>query len=182
MSLNNSRIFNKVEPMEAIDYIVNHPKYNEYLAYLETWKEELEECSLDRAEKIAEMFYAGILGNGDRRVCLYYEDYVIKVPLESCNRESNEREVSLFEFLKDKSELADYLCPILAYKDDLLVVPLCNELDIDEEEFYKLRNSIVYKFECEGIKFTDLDAQHQFGVLDGKVVILDYEDYEFIQM
>lgn len=178
----NPSIINSVNPMEAIEFIVNHEKYNEYLAYLETWKEELGEDTLYRVEKISNMFNLGLVGNGDRRLCGYYEDYVIKMPIESCYKESNEKENDLFNFLKDKSDLVDLLCPILCYKDDLIVTPLCEELEMDEDEFYKMLEDILFKFECIGVKFTDLEAQHQFGVLNGKIVILDYEDYEFIDL
>lgn len=172
-----------VNPEEAIDFVCNHENYHGYLEYLKRWKEELEEDSTDRAEKISEMFSMGRLGNGDRRVCCYYEDLIVKLPLESCNTESNYNEYSLYEYIKSSyPEMLEYLCPVLAYKNDLLVVPICDELDMeyDSEEFFDLRKEILDKFLACGIEFTDLDAPHQFGVLNGKIVIVDYEDYEVL--
>lgn len=170
--------------LEAIEFVCNHDNYNQYLAYLETWKEELEESSsLDRVEKICNMFMMGSIGNGDRRVCCCYEDVLIKLPLESCHKESNYNEWSLHEYVKASyPELLEDLCPILAYKNDLIVVPVCDELDMeyDSDEFFELRKKILDKFLEYGIEFTDLDAPYQFGMLDGKIVILDYEDYELL--
>lgn len=178
-----SKIKYPENPLEAIDFVCNHKNYKEYLGYLETCKEELEEDSQDRVEKICNMFYMGSIGNGDRRVCCCYEDVLIKLPLESCHKESNYNEYSLYEYVKASYPvMLEYLCPILAYKNDLVVVPVCDELEMeyDSDEFFELREKIVDKFlEC-GVEFTDLDAPHQFGILDGKIVILDYEDYEIL--
>lgn len=185
MSLVSSYVFNKVAPSEAIDYVINHPNYLKYLEYLKTWKEELNEDSSDRAEKICHMFNLGMVGHGDRRVCCYYEGYVIKLPLESCHYDSNENEVSLFNYLKDKHpNYLKYICPIEEFREGFIVTPYCDDFD----NIYNNNDDDILDF-CEkyrdmfleiGIKFTDLDGPQQLKVLGGDIVILDYEDYEFI--
>lgn len=189
MSLSSSSVFsnglstNQVDPNEVIDYIINHPNYPSYLAYLKTWKEELGEDSSDRAEKISHMFNLGMIGHGDRRVCCYYEDYVIKLPLESCHYDSNENEFHLFNYLKDKyPSYLNYLCPIKEFREGLIVTSYCEDFDniYSDEDLLDFCEDYRKRFLDIGIEFTDLDGPQQLKVLSGDIVILDYEDYEFI--
>lgn len=185
MSLSLSSVFNQSIPSEAIDYVINHPNYSRYLEYLKTWKEELNEDSSDRAEKISYMFNLGMIGHGDRRVCCYYEDYVIKLPLESCHYDSNENEVSLFNYLKDKHpNYLKYICPIEEFREGLIVTQYCDDFDNLYSDDDVLDLCIEYRnmFLEIGIMFTDLDGPQQLKVFDSTVVILDYEDYEFINI
>lgn len=173
--------YNLVNPSEAVSFITSHQNYQKYLDYLETYEDEFEGDSLHRAEVISNLFHMGVVGSGDRRVCCYYEDYVIKMPIESDTIESNKKEVDLFNSLKDNKELLDLLCPILYHDDKFIVTPFCEEFYMeDDDEFFAMCEDVISKFKSAGIKFIDLYAQHQFGILDGKIVILDYEDYEFI--
>lgn len=185
MSLSSSSVFNQSIPSEAIDYVINHPNYSRYLEYLKTWKEELNEDSSDRAEKICHMFNLGMVGHGDRRVCCYYEDYVIKLPLESCHYDSNENEVSLFNYLKDKHpNYLKYICPIEEFREGLIVTPYCEDFDniYSDDDILDLCDDYRKRFLDIGVEFTDLDGPQQLKVLGGDIVILDYEDYEFINI
>lgn len=185
MSLRSSSVFNQSIPSEAIDYVINHPNYSRYLEYLKTWKEELNEDSSDRAEKICHMFNLGMVGHGDRGVCCYYEDYVIKLPLESCHYDSNENEVSLFNYLKYKHpNYLKYICPIEEFREGLIVTQYCDDFDNLYSDDDVLDLCIEYRnmFLEIGIMFTDLDGPQQLKVFDSTVVILDYEDYEFINI
>ena len=164
-----------------IDYILNHKNYSEYKDYLLHWKEELNECSEDRAKKISNMFGLTCIGYGDRRLCLYKDGKVLKLPLESCHYESNDNEVYLYNYIKENHiNYLPYLCPILEYKDGIIVTPFCEEFsdDLTDDDLLDICEKYKNLFNEIGIKFTDLDGPQQLKVLENHIVILDYEDYE----
>lgn len=164
---------------EALDFIIESDNYEEYQTQLNEWKIDLEDLSSKRARRIAEIFNCDIEGHGDRRVVFYYNDLAIKVPMESCYQGSNYYEYKLYNYIKENhNELLDYLCPILGYKEYIIVMPFCDKYVASQEDCDRVIQDIRSKFSEIGIVFTDLYNTTQFGIYEDRIVLLDYEDYE----
>lgn len=164
---------------EALDFILQSKKYIDYELQLRRWGIELEGSSSDRANRIAEIFNCDVEGHGDRRVVFYYNDLAIKVPMETCYKDSNYNEYKLYNYIKENHiDLLDYLCPVLGFKDDIVVMPFCEKYNASQNDCDKIIEEIVKAFSDVGIYFTDLYNTSQFGIYEDRVVLLDYEDYE----
>lgn len=164
---------------EALDFILQSKKYIYYELQLRRWGIELEGSSSDRANRIAEIFNCDVEGHGDRRVVFYYNDLAIKVPMETCYKDSNYNEYKLYNYIKENHiDLLDYLCPVLGFKDDIVVMPFCEKYNASQNDCDKIIEEIVKAFSDVGIYFTDLYNTSQFGIYEDRVVLLDYEDYE----
>lgn len=164
---------------EALDFILQSNKYIDYEMQLRRWGIELEGSSSDRANRIAEIFNCDVEGHGDRRVVFYYNDLAIKVPMETCYKDSNYNEYKLYNYIKENHiDLLDYLCPVLGFKDDIVVMPFCEKYNASQNDCDKIIEEIVKAFSDVGIYLTDLYNTSQFGIYEDRVVLLDYEDYE----
>lgn len=164
---------------EALDFILQPKKYIEYKMQLRSWEIELEGSPVERANRIAEIFNCDVEGHGDRRVVFYYNDLAIKVPMETYYKDSNYNEYKLYNYIKENHrDLLDYLCPVLGFKDDIVVMPFCEKYNDSQNDCDKVIEEITKAFSDVGIYFTDLYNTSQFGIYEDRVVLLDYEDYE----
>lgn len=164
---------------EALDFILQSNKYIDYEMQLRRWGIELEGSSSNRANRIAEIFNCDVEGHGDRRVVFYYNDLAIKVPMETCYKDSNYNEYKLYNYIKENHrDLLDYLCPVLGFKDDIIVMPFCEKYNASQDDCAKVIEEITKAFSDVGIYLTDLYNTSQFGIYEDRVVLLDYEDYE----
>lgn len=145
------------------------------------------ELSFCKAQEISYILQLDMYGNGFYKgVYELSNDLCVKILITDCDLDAIIREKLLFNYIKrEKPELLQFLAPILACGDNFLItkrgVP-CNKLDCHDGivvSKYHI-NSIIKLFERNGIIFEDLENRmDNFGIIDGKLVIMDYDSWQF---
>ena len=126
------------------------------------------------------------IDSGCYRAVFSKSDLVAKITYNEDG--SNRRELHLIEHLKLNKlyNLLNYLCPVIASNDKILITPLCTPLfnystsDANSSipiNFCELAPVIMREFSEAGICFNDTEGVHQWGILDNNLVILDYADW-----
>ena len=145
------------------------------------------ELAFCKAQEIAYILQLDMYGNGFYKgVYELPNDLCAKILITDCDLDAIAREKLLYNYIKrEKPELLQFLAPILACGDNFLItkrgVP-CNMLDWSDDIIvneYHI-NSIIKLFERNGIIFDDLENRiDNFGIIDGKLVIMDYDSWQF---
>lgn len=145
------------------------------------------ELAFCKAQEIAYILQLDMYGNGFYKgVYELPNDLCAKILITDCYLDAIAREKLLYNYIKrEKPELLQFLAPILACGDNFLItkrgVP-CNMLDCRDGIIAKKYhiNSIIKLFERNGIIFDDLENRiDNFGIIDGKLVIMDYDSWNF---
>ena len=134
----------------------------------------------EQTNRLKKLIKLEFLGNGCSRACFKINDnYVAKVPLGSEGIEANYSESKLLKFLEEKNLgiLKKYLCPIIENSEDILLFPMCER--INPKKIKNKLQEIENKFAQHGIVFSDLWYIENFGILNGKIVIIDYADWNY---
>lgn len=116
---------------------------------------------------------------GSRGVFKLTEDTVMKVNFEEGYIDNTATgENALWELVNSNSEfheLSKYLVPIKSHNNRVTVMPLCNKVNHEHKDEI---SEICTKFKEKGIHLFDVDGNlNNAGILNGKVVILDYDEW-----
>lgn len=169
--------------IKCIDYVGTDTKINGASKYSMQKEHEFKESiknmfisipiTIDGVEKKMEF-----INDGGFRAVFKIDDMAIKVATSM--NSSNRNEVRLIEHLNVKNkELLSYICPILAYNDNIVIAKLCDVCT----SYGKEESEIMDKFLYNHIFFSELaveDISKDLGLLDGQLVIIDYADWEII--
>lgn len=174
---------------EVIAYFLNHrywDSYKNFIAYIPNIPESLS-YSDSTSGFISSLFNVYNVGNGSRRCIVYANNYILKLPIHNKYIESNNREIFLYKYVsRSFPHLLKYLCPLLCIENFIYVMPMCKTIEVCsddyEEQVYYMNKikQIKLSFSKVGIQLRDLNDVRQLGILNGGVVILDYEDYNIL--
>lgn len=126
------------------------------------------------------------LGEGAGRIIYALgDDYVIKLSKFDGGDKQCKTENYIYSHVQD--HLKKYLCPVLWYRDDMIImrraIPLAkkreerkrnifNVLGIDEDNiFYKNIQKLVKSFD---LLYGDVKNLSSWGILDNQIVLIDY--------
>lgn len=140
-----------------------------------------------KAQELSYILQLDLYGNGFYKgVYGISNNLCAKVLINDYNVDAINRECLLYNYVKrEKPELLQFLAPILAYGDNFIITKNgtpCNMLDGRDKIIvtkYHI-NTIINLFERNGIIFEDLENRiDNFGIIDGKLVIMDYDSWHF---
>ena len=166
--------------MDKISYVQNKDENSFRPLDVESDSEELtyyksQELSyLLQLDLLGNGFYKGVFNIGNR--------YVTKVLLNKEHTITIMKEVLLYKYIeRECPKLLSLLCPIVAYGEDFVLMEKAEPCDLN----CTIRNyhidCILKLFENYGIKFNDLkERKDNFGIINGKIVITDYDSWGFI--
>ena len=118
------------------------------------------------------------LGAGAFRSVYKIDDKIIKI--RNWNNTSNKEEIDLVKHAKSTSaKILEYIRPVLAYNDNIIIAQygeICTQSDIETI------TSIINKLLNNNIFIDDLvfKRPEQFVKINGKIVVGDYADWEYI--
>lgn len=143
-----------------------------------TQVQDLDMSAFDIADNLSDVLDLPLLGNGSSRATFLVNGHAVKIPLNTEGRDHNRAERDLYASL-DPSIQTD-LAPILYWERDLAVYRLAKPMD--EKDYIDWSGGLygilkrfsdhqVYIFDCHEDGRPD-----QWGLLDGRPVLLDYAD------
>lgn len=178
-----SDIIRIVNKKNEIEKVVEKTEEDYHIEYID----DSNELAFCKAQEISYILQFDLYGNGFYKgVYGISNDLCVKVLLVNYGTDAINREWLLYNYIKrEKPELLQFLAPILACGDNFLItkrgVP-CNMLDWSDGIIvnkYHI-NSIIKLFKRNGIIFNDLENRiDNFGIIDGKLVIMDYDSWHF---
>lgn len=139
--------------------------------------EDIDKIYFDYVERIGDLFGMNIMGYGGNRVVLDLGDKVVKLALYDKAKKSIKQEIALYDLVQTKfTELLKHIPKVYEYGEYYIIEDKClrnSEVEIEDDEC-----DIIYEdFKNVGIEFIDIDDSFQFGKLDNKVVLIDFEKY-----
>lgn len=138
------------------------------------------EISETRARELAELMNLTYLANGAYRgIFELTKDSCIKCVLASCLVGMNQAELNLYTYCKNnKPFLLEYLCPVISTHDYINLVPKCDIYKtISDTELRK----ILKIFRDNNIELWDADGSSQYAFYNGRFVLCDYADWNFVE-
>lgn len=133
------------------------------------------------AKHISGLLDLPLLGSGNYRAAYLYKGHALKLPITSHGRQDNERELTLWATVESDSNLSEGLASCLGGDGDAMLFELASPIGKVTGIMNDRAAEWVARMRGKGISLLDCgNPQHrprQWGLIDGRIVLLDYADY-----
>lgn len=120
------------------------------------------------------------IGEGSSRIVYRYENYIFKRAKNNRGNIECDNEQYLYQNIAD--EYRKYLCPVLHYDGDIIVMYCAEPISLDEvnENVLPNHNEII-SYLCEEFDMDDFDLKCHFnwGKINNNYVLIDYGHHYF---